>query len=58
MSKLINKAKVRAFALACASKRAHKFTRVGADFYLQAEVALKAWIMSRVNSAPSKGQTL
>lgn len=58
MRSLINKKQVREFALACASKRAHKFTRVGKEFLFQAELALRGWLMQEVARRPSKGITL
>jgi len=54
----INKKRCKAFALACASKRAHKFTRVSADFYARADANLKAWMLEHIASLPSKGKTI
>lgn len=58
MSSLINKKQVREFALACASKRHHKFTRCGEAFFLNCNAILKDYIMREVASRPSKGKTL
>ncbi len=55
---LINRSKVREFALEMAKARAHKFTRVGKDFFIKCEVNLKAFIRSQVHSHPSKGKTI
>ena len=55
---LINKSKVKAFALAMAKERHHKFTRVGSRFYDQCEANLKAFIRGHVMRLPSKGKTI
>jgi hypothetical protein len=55
---LINRKKVKEFALEMAKHRAHKFTRVGSDFYVKCEGQLKAFIRSHVHSLPSKGKTI
>lgn len=55
---LINKKHVKAFALACGEKRAHKFTRVGGEFYLKCEAQMKEFIRRYVQSLPSKGKTI
>jgi len=56
--KLISKKHVKAFALACAEKKAHKLTRVGGEFYLKCEAQMKDFIRRYVNSLPSKGKTI
>ena len=55
---LINKKKVRTFALEMAQGRAHKFTRVGGGFLLMCEGQLKEFIRSYVHRLPSKGKTI
>ena len=40
------------------SHRAHKFTRVGGDFFLKCEGQLKAFIRSEVQRHPSVGKTI
>jgi len=55
---LINRAKVKALALAFAQQRARKFSRVGNDFYIGVEAALRNAIANRVANAPSVGVTL
>jgi len=55
---MINKRKVKLFALEMAKTRAHKFTRVGKEFYDRCEVNLKNYIRSQVHSHPSKGKTI
>jgi len=55
---LLNRAKVKALALACAQQRARKFTRVSNDFYVGAEAALRNYISHRVANHPSVGVTL
>ena len=56
--RLINRKHVREFALEMAKHRAHKFTRVGGDFFLKCEGQLKAFIRSEVHRHPSVGKTL
>jgi len=57
-TKLLNRSKVREFALEMAKDRHHKFTRVGGPFFLKAEAALKTFIKGYVRSLPSKGKTI
>jgi len=58
MTLAINKKATKAFVLACASKRAHKFTRVSADFYNRADANYKSWLLQYVAQLPSKGKTI
>jgi len=55
---LINRSKVKAFALEMAKGRAHKFTRVGKGFFIKCEANLKTYIRAQVHSLPSKGKTI
>jgi len=55
---MINKRKVKLFALEMAKTRAHHFTRVGSDFYPKCEGALKEFIRNYVRRLPSKGKTI
>jgi hypothetical protein len=55
---LINKRKVKEFALEMSKERAHKFTRVGNDFLLKCEGNLKEFIRNSVRRLPSKGKTI
>jgi hypothetical protein len=55
---MINRRKVKLFALEMAKGRAHKFTRVGKEFYDRCEVNLKEFIRNQVHRHPSKGKTL
>ena len=55
---LINRKHCREFALEVAKTRAHKFTQVGSNFFLQCEANLKTFIRSQVQSHPSKGKTI
>jgi hypothetical protein len=55
---LINRAKVREFALEMAKSRAHKFTRVGGDFLLKCEGHVKEFIRNEVRRLPSKGKII
>lgn len=57
-TKLINRKHVKAYALAMAEPRAHKFTRVGAEFYIKAELQLKVFIRNYVSRLPSKSKTI
>ncbi len=55
---LINRKKVKLFALAMAEGRAHKFIRVGGEFLLKCEGHLKEFIRNYVHRLPSKGKTI
>ena len=55
---LINKSKVKAFALSVAKDRHHKFTRVSAEFHLKCEANLKEFVRNYVHRLPSKGKTI
>jgi hypothetical protein len=55
---LINRTKVKEFALEMAKHRAHKFTRVGKEFFIKCEGNLKEFIRKYVHSLPSKGKTI
>ena len=55
---LLNRSKVRQFTLAMAEGRAHRFTRVGSEFFVRCEVQLKNFISDQVHRHPSVGKTL
>ena len=55
---LINRRKVKEFALEMAKHRAHKFTRVGSKFLIKCEANLKEFIRASVHRLPSKGKTI
>ena len=55
---LINKKHVKLFALEMAKGRAHKFTRVGSEFYIKCEANLKEFIRNQVLRHPSVGKTI
>ena len=55
---MINRAKVRQYALTVAAERAHRFTRVGDEFYQQCEANLKQFIAGSVRRLPSMGKTI
>jgi hypothetical protein len=55
---LINRSKVKDFALEIAKHRAHKFTRVGKDFFIKCEGNLKNYIRDYIHRLPSKGKTI
>jgi len=55
---LINRKHVKAFALAMAQQRSHKFTRVGGDFFFKVEGQVKEFVRNYVKSLPSKGKTI
>lgn len=57
-TKLISRQHVKDFALTVASQRAHKFTRVGSEFFIKVEANVKEFIRSYVRSLPSKGKTI
>ena len=59
MASLINRRQVRVFALDRAkATRAHKFTRVGDEFYAACEAELIAIISKKIQRLPSKGKTI
>jgi hypothetical protein len=58
MGRLLNRKQVKQYALERASHRAHKFTRVGGDFYVKCEARLREFIQNYVHSLPSKGKTI
>jgi hypothetical protein len=55
---MINRRKVKEFALEMAKSRAHKFTRVGGEFYIKCEANLKTFIRGQVQRHPSVGKTI
>ena len=55
---MINRRKVKEFALEMAKSRHHKFTRVGSNFYLLCEGSLKQFIRNHIQRLPSKGKTI
>jgi len=55
---LINRKNVKEFALEMAKGRAHKFTRVGRDFFIKCEANLRTFIRNQVHSLPSKVKTI
>lgn len=57
-TRLISRKQVKDFALTMAGQRAHKFTRVGAEFFIKVEANVKEFVRSYVRSLPSKGKTI
>ncbi len=57
-TQLINRSKVKQFALAVAEKRTHKFTRVGDQFLVRCEANTREFIRQYVHRLPSKGKTI
>lgn len=55
---LVNKSRVKRFALDMAKTRAHRFTRVSDAFVIQCEANLKTFIRTQVQRLPSKGKTI
>ena len=55
---LLNRSKVKRFALDMAANRAHKFTRVGGEFFLKCEANLKEFVRNYIHLLPSKGKTI
>lgn len=58
MTKLISRKHVKAYALAMAEGRTHKFTRVGREFFIKVEANVKEFIRSYVRALPLKGKTI
>jgi hypothetical protein len=57
-TRLISRKHVKDFALAVASQRTHRFTRVGGEFFVKAEANLKEFVRTYVQRLPSKGKTI
>lgn len=57
-TKLISRKHVKLFALAMAEARAHRFTRVGDEFFVRCEGHLKGFIADYIRRLPSKGVTI
>lgn len=55
---MLNRRKVKLFALEMAKQRSHKFTRVGTEFYDKCEAHLKQYIREQVHRHPSVGKTI
>jgi len=55
---MINRRKVKLFALEMAKSRAHKFTRVGSEFIDRCEAQLKNYIRDQIHRHPSVGKTI
>jgi len=58
MASLLNKRQVREFTLVQAKQRAHKFTRVGNEFYVRCEANLREFIRNAIHRLPSVGRTI
>ena len=58
MHTLINRRQVKQYALERARSRAHKFSRVGSDFYVKCEAHLREFIQNYIHRLPSKGKTI
>jgi len=56
--RLISKKHVRQFTLDTAKIRAHKFTRVGGEFFIKCEAHLQTFIRQYIQRLPSKGKTI
>ena len=54
----ITRAHCKDAALKAAEKKAHKFTRVGDEFFVWLDGVVARAIAERVQSQPSKGQTI
>jgi hypothetical protein len=55
---LINRAAVKKLALEIARNRAHKYTRVSAEFLCDMDARLRGMIVSHIHGMPSKGMTI
>jgi hypothetical protein len=58
MHTLLNRRQVRQYTLEQARSRAHKFSRVGKEFYAKCETHLREFIRNYVHRLPSKGKTI
>ncbi len=58
MRTLLNRRQIKLFALEQARSRAHKFTRVGSDFYVKCEAQMREFIRNHIHRLPSKGKTI
>jgi len=58
MSRLVNRRRLKAFALEVANARAHKFSRVAESFCHICEANLRQFIKSYIHRLPSKGKTI
>lgn len=57
-TRLISRKQVKDFALTVAGQRAHKFTRVGGEFFIKVDSTVKEFIRNYVRSLPSKGKMI
>jgi hypothetical protein len=57
-SSLINRSRLRRYALDAAGQRAHRFTRVSDKFHQKADAHLRAWVRDYIQQLPSKGKTI
>lgn len=55
---LINKKKVKEYALDCSQMRHHKFSRVSKEFLIYVDDIVKTKVRDYVNSLPSVGKTI
>jgi hypothetical protein len=55
---LVNRRRLRRYALDAAGQRHHRFTRVGEEFYQTADAHLRAWVRDYIHGLPSKGKTI
>ena len=58
MNRLLNRSRVKQFALDAAKSRAHKFTWVGGAFLDKCEANLRTFIHKYIQRLPSKGKTI
>jgi hypothetical protein len=57
-TRLISRKHVKALALSVAEKRAHRFTRVGGEFFMKVEANVRQFVRGYVERLPSKGKTI
>jgi hypothetical protein len=55
---MVNKARLRLYALDVAAQRHHRFTRVGGEFIDKADAQLRTWVRDYIRNLPSKGKTI
>jgi len=55
---LINRARLRRYALDVGAQRHHRFTRVGGEFIDKADAQLRTWARDYIQRLPSVGKTI
>lgn len=55
---LVNRSRLRRYALDAAAQRHHRFTRVSEEFMRRADAHLRTWVREYVQRLPSVGKTI